>query len=80
MEQQEDIKELAFARELEKYVNKWVAITHYGSEDETVVATGNSLREARLHAESDGYKEVTFFKVPPVDKLFVALMPVQKRT
>ena len=71
MEQEPEIKELGFANELEKYVNKWVAIVNYGSDTESVVASGNSIREAREQAESSGFKDITFFKVPPTDRLFV---------
>jgi hypothetical protein len=78
MEQESDIKELAFAKELEKYANRWVAIVHYGSDAESVVASGNSIREAREQAESSGFKDITFFKVPPGDRLFVPPLVVEK--
>lgn len=73
-----DAKELDFLRELEKHVDKWVAITGYGSDDENIVASGDSILEAREKAESQGFKDTTFFKVPPSDKLFVPLLPLQK--
>ena len=71
VEQEPDAQELAFLRELEKYVNKWVAILNYGSDEETIVASGESIKQARREAESKGFKEITFFKVPPTDKVFV---------
>ena len=71
-----DAKELDFLHELEKHVNKWVAIVGYGSDEERVVATGDSIREARQNAESQGFKDTTFFKVPPTDKIFVPLVPL----
>jgi len=71
-----DAKELNFLRELEKHVNKWVAITGYGSDQESIVATGDSILEAREKAESKGFKDTTFFKVPPSDKMFMPLVPV----
>ena len=71
-----DAKELHFLNELEKHVNKWVAIAGYGSDDERVVASGDSIIEARQKAESQGFKDATFFKVPPTDKLFVPLVPM----
>jgi hypothetical protein len=71
-----DAKELDFLKELEKHVNKWVAITGYGSDDESIVAAGDSIIEARQKAESQGFKDTTFFKVPPSDKLFVPLVPM----
>ena len=76
IEEKPAAKELAFLEELEKNVNKWVAIIGYGSDDETVVAAGDSIREARQKAESQGFKDTTFFKVPPSDKIFVPLLPV----
>lgn len=71
-----DTKDLDFLKELEKHVNKWVAITGYGSEEESIVASGDSILEAREKAESQGFKDTTFFKVPPSDKIFVPLVPV----
>jgi hypothetical protein len=76
IKQEPDAKELAFLEELEKHVNKWVAIMGYGSDEESIVATGDSIREARQNAESKGFKDTTFFKVPPTDKLFVPLVPM----
>jgi hypothetical protein len=69
--QKPDAKELAFISELDKYVDEWVAIVNYGSERETVVASGRSIKQARSEAESKGFKKITFFKVPPTDKVFV---------
>lgn len=71
-----DAKELDFLKELEKYANKWVAIIGYGSDEESIVASGESILEARQKAESLGFKDTTFFKVPPSDKVFVPLVPV----
>jgi hypothetical protein len=76
IKQEPDAKELAFLEELEKHVNKWVAIMGYGSDEESIVAAGDSIREARQNAESQGFKDTTFFKVPPSDKIFVPLVPV----
>ena len=76
IKQEPDAKELDFLRELEKHVNKWVAITGYGSDEESIVASGDSILEARQKAESQGFKDMTFFKVPPTDKIFVPLVPL----
>jgi hypothetical protein len=46
IKQEPDAKELAFLEELEKHVNKWVAILAYGSDEESIVAIGDSIREA----------------------------------
>ena len=78
IKQEPDAKELAFLNELERHVNKWVAIMDYGSDEENIVASGDSIREARQKAESQGFKDTTFFKVPPTDKIFVPLLPVQE--
>ena len=77
IEQEPEDKELAFLKELEKHENKWVAIMDYGSDEESIVATGENILEARQNAESLGFKDVTFFKVPPSDKVFVPLLPLQ---
>jgi len=76
IKQEPDAKELAFLEELEKHVNKWVAIVGYGSDEESIVAAGDSISEARQNAESLGFKDTTFFKVPPTDRLFVPLAPL----
>ncbi len=76
IEQKPDSKELAFLQELEKHINEWVAITGYASDEESIVASGDSIVQARKKAESLGFKDTTFFKVPPSDKIFVPLLPV----
>ncbi|HVS80860.1 MAG TPA: hypothetical protein VHE60_03935 [Pyrinomonadaceae bacterium] len=78
IEQKPDSKELAFLQELDKHINKWVAIMDYGSDEESIVAAGDSIREARQNAEAHGFKDTTFFKVPPSDKIFVPLLPLQE--
>ena len=78
IDQEPDDKELAFLKKLDKYVNKWVAIVDYGSDNENIVATGDSIREARQNAQSLGFKDTTFLKVPPSDKIFVPLLPLQE--
>jgi hypothetical protein len=76
IEDNPDSKELAFLQELEKHVNEWVAITGYGTDEESIVASGDSIVQARQKAESLGFKDTTFFRVPPSDKIFVPLLPV----
>ena len=76
IEQNPDSKELAFLQQLEKHINEWVAITGYGSDEESIVASGDSIVQARQKAESLGFKDTTFFRVPPSDKIFVPLLPV----
>ncbi len=76
IEENPDSNELAFLQELEKHINEWVAIAGYGSDEESIVASGDSIVQARQKAESLGFKDTTFFKVPPSDKIFVPLPPV----
>ncbi len=71
MKAEPDEQELAFFHELQKYVNKWVAVLGYGTKNEMVVASGNTLVETRKRAESNGYHDVAFFKVPSGDRVFV---------
>jgi hypothetical protein len=71
-----DEQELAFFHELQKHVNKWVAILGYGSDDETIVASGTTIIEARQEAEARGFSDVTFFKVPSGERVFVPSVDV----
>lgn len=71
-----DTKDLDFLKELEKHTNKWVAITGYGTDDERIVASGESILEARQKAAFKGFKDATFFRVPATDKLFIPLVPM----
>lgn len=72
IEQELDQQELAFVQELQKHVNKWVGILNYGSENEAIVASGVTIREARREAETKGFEEdVFFFKVPSGERAFV---------
>ena len=63
-------KELAFIDELEKYEDKWVAILRNG-DDETIVASGERLKEAKREAEAKGFKDVVYMKVPSSRKVFI---------
>ena len=47
--------------QLKSYENKWVAIV----EDERIVASGEDAREAKKKAETNGFREVTLFRVMP---------------
>lgn len=64
-------KEAAFANSLAQHVGKWVAIFNYGSDEEIIVSSGKSIKEARSEAEAKGFKDVTFFKVPPSNRVFI---------
>ena len=66
-----DPKQEAFLLELDRYVNGWVAIIAYDTEDQAIVGNGATIIEARTMAESNGFTDVTFLKVPSPDKLFV---------
>jgi hypothetical protein len=63
-------KELAFIGELEKYEDKWVAILRNG-DDETIVGSGERLRDAKRDAEANGFRDVVFLKVPSSHKVFI---------
>jgi hypothetical protein len=72
IDQELDQQELAFVRELQKHVNKWVAILNYGSDNEAIVASGTTIREVRQEAETKGFDhDVFFFKVPSGERAFV---------
>jgi hypothetical protein len=72
IDQELDQQELAFVRELQKHVNKWVAILNYGSDNEAIVASGATIREVRQEAETKGFDDdVFFFKVPSGERAFV---------
>ncbi len=78
IKQEPNNRESDFLTELGKHVNRWVAITGYGSDMETIVATADSISEARKVAETKGFKNVTFLKVPPTDRFFVPSIPAKK--
>lgn len=64
-------REMAFAEELGKYECMWVAILNFGSNEETIVANGETLKEARRAAEDLGYLDVAFLKVPSIRQIFI---------
>jgi hypothetical protein len=68
-----DEREMAFLAEAEKYEGKWIAIANYDSDKEIIVGSGVSLKEARRSAEASGFKDVTFFKVPPSNRVFIPI-------
>jgi hypothetical protein len=71
IEQQIEEQDLAFARELLKHANRWVAILNYGSDEEIIVASGGTIQEAREEAASKGFTDVTFFKAPDGQRSFI---------
>jgi hypothetical protein len=54
--------------ELGKYENKWVAILE---SEQKIVGSGDSAREAKIQAESNGYPEIALFKVPSLSRYYV---------
>lgn len=52
-----------FSKELKKYAGKWIAFIEPGKE---IVGSGNDMAEAKRKAESNGYKDLVFFKVLPL--------------
>jgi len=64
-------KEKKFADELANYEDKWVAIKRDG-DNNTIVASGNRIGDAKRAAESKGIKNPVFRKVPSSKKVFIA--------
>jgi len=73
--QEPNSKELTFLTELGIHVNRWVAITNYGSDDEAIVAIGDTIGEVKEEAESKGFKDVTFFKSTTSQQAIRAVSP-----
>jgi hypothetical protein len=63
--------EIAFADELRKHENQWVAI-HESGETETIVGSGSNAVEAKREAETNGFHDAILFKVLPLDKGYVS--------
>ena len=63
--------ELANAKEMSKYEDKWVAVTKNGNR-ETVVASGSRITDAKAAADKKGVKNVTYRKVPSSGKILIA--------
>ncbi len=68
-----DEKELAFIDELAKHEEQWVAILRNGDE-ERLVGSGQTIKEAKRAAESNGFSEVVFLKVPSSRKVFIPVL------
>lgn len=66
-----DLKERAFADELAQYENEWVAI-HRDGKVEKIVASGKTLIDAKREAESRGFKNPVYRKVPSSQTIFIA--------
>lgn len=62
--------EIAFADELRKHENQWVAI-HEAGDTETIVGSGSNAVEATRDAEEKGFYDTILFKVLPLDKGYV---------
>lgn len=63
--------------ELRPYENKWIAIDRSG-EKERIVGSGDTLLKAKRDAESNGYSNPVFMKVPRFDAGFVGGLPCGK--
>jgi hypothetical protein len=63
-------KELAFMDELALHEEQWVAILR-NDNDERIVGSGKRLKEAKLSALENGFRDVVFMKVPSSHKIFV---------
>lgn len=62
--------EIAFADELRRHENQWVAIYESG-ETETIVGSGSNAVEATRDAEANGFTDTVLFKVLPLNKGYV---------
>jgi len=54
--------------ELEKYENRWVAISE---SDRKIVGSGETAVQAKNEAKTRGYSEIALFKVPAAGKLYI---------
>lgn len=63
-------REIALAKELAKYENKWVALVIDGK-DEKIVASGNRITDAKAAADKIGIKDPTFMKVPSRGEILI---------
>ena len=64
-------REVATAKEMSKYENKWVAVSKKGNR-ETVIASGDRITDAKAAADAKGCKNPTFRKVPSSGKILIA--------
>ncbi len=64
-------REIAMAKEMAKYEDKWIAISKRGR-DEIIVASGDRITDAKEEADKKGIKNPTFRKVPSTKKVFIA--------
>ena len=64
-------REIALAKELVTFENKWVAIVGEGK-NEQVVASGNRITDAKAAADKLGIKDPTFMKIPSRGETFIA--------
>ncbi len=56
-------REMAWAKEMSKYENLWVALSKKGGR-EKVVASGVRITDAKAAADKTGEKNLTYMKVP----------------
>lgn len=63
-------REIATAKEMAKYENKWVAVTKTGSR-EKIVGSGDRITDAKAAADKKGIKNPTFRKVPSSGKILI---------
>lgn len=54
--------------DLMNYENKWVAIAE---DEDRVVGSGDTPREAKAEADANGYTEAALFKIRPFGKYYV---------
>lgn len=66
-------KEQAFAEELRRYEDKWVAI-HQSEGSETIVGSGSNGVAAVRDAKAKGFHDTVLLKVLPFDKSLHSLI------
>jgi hypothetical protein len=63
---------VVIVKDLEKYPNEWVAIYE---KEHRVVGHGKTLHEARVDAETKGFREVVFMLVPDPTFRYILFSP-----
>lgn len=68
-------RDKAFAIELSKYENQWVAIVRSSNGPtikEEIVASGKRMSDAMRAAEAKGIQDVVYHRVPSLTKVLIA--------
>lgn len=71
MKEQTITRDKAFAGELAKYENQWVAIARSKTKEE-IVASGLRMSDAKRAAEAKGIRDAVYHRVPSTTKILIA--------